>query len=59
MAMRTPASLEFVDLKLRETAEAIGKARRATAVKCSFRCKIGQTAPLGERIEEFRVHHFQ
>jgi hypothetical protein len=33
MAMMTPESHEFVDLKLREAAEAIEKAQSATAVK--------------------------
>jgi hypothetical protein len=33
MAMMTPASHQFVDLKLRDAAEAIEKARSAAAVK--------------------------
>jgi hypothetical protein len=33
MTMMTPASHQFVDLKLREAAEAIEKAQSATAVK--------------------------
>jgi hypothetical protein len=33
MAMMTPTSHEFVDLKLREAAEAIEKAQNTTAVK--------------------------
>jgi hypothetical protein len=33
MVMMTPASHEFVDLKLREAAEAMEKAQSATAVK--------------------------
>lgn len=36
MAMMTPASHEFVDLKLQEAAEAIGKAQSATAVKKGY-----------------------
>jgi hypothetical protein len=36
MAMMTPASHEFVDLKLREAAEAIEKAQSATAVKKGY-----------------------
>jgi hypothetical protein len=36
MAMMTPASHEFVDLKLREVAEAIEKAQGATAVKKGY-----------------------
>jgi hypothetical protein len=36
MAMMTPASHEFVDLKLQEAAEAIEKAQSATAVKKGY-----------------------
>ena len=36
MAMMTPASHQFVDLKLREAAEAIEKAQTATAVKKGY-----------------------
>jgi hypothetical protein len=36
MAMMTPASHEFVDLKLREAAEAIERAQSATAVKKGY-----------------------
>jgi len=36
MAMMTPASHHFVDLKLREAAEAIEKAKSATAVKKGY-----------------------
>jgi hypothetical protein len=36
MAMMTPASHEFVDLRLREAAETIEKAQRAIAVKKGY-----------------------
>ena len=36
MAMMTPASHEFVDLKLREAAEAIEKTQSTTAVKKGY-----------------------
>jgi hypothetical protein len=36
MAMMTPASHQFIDLKLREAAEAIEKSQSATAVKKGY-----------------------